>query len=103
MNTPVKSRRPDFKLGRFDPCFCNSGKRFKSCCGSKDPHRPPPYGVQVVDNFLTNEQCDEWVTRAEKKKRSWLEVVDLEKSTRDNIALKMDPRRITQKVELEEI
>lgn len=87
----------------MDPCFCNSGKRFKSCCGSKDPNRPPPYGVQVIHNFLTDEQCDDWVARAELKKRSWLEVVDSEKSSYDKIARKMDPGRVTQKVALEEM
>ncbi|MCF6225338.1 MAG: SEC-C domain-containing protein [Xanthomonadales bacterium] len=103
MVTPRKSRRPKFKLGRFDPCFCNSGKRFKSCCGSKDPHREPPYGVQVINNFLSDQQCDDWVTRAELKKRTWLDVVDSEKSSSDKVVRKMDPARVTQKVELEEM
>lgn len=103
MNTSVKSRRPSFKPGRFDPCFCNSGKRFKSCCGSKDPRRQPPYGVQVIHNFLSNQQCDDWVTRAELKKHTWLEVVDSENSSHDKVVRKMDPARVTQKVELEEM
>jgi len=103
MNETPKSRRPDFKPSRMDPCFCNSGKRFKSCCGSKDPNRQPPYGVQVIHNFLSNEQCDDWVTRAEQKNRSWLDVVDTEKSTHDKVVRKMDPARVTQKVELEEM
>lgn len=103
METSKKSRRPDFKPSRFDPCFCNSGKRFKSCCGSKDPHRQPPYGVQVIHNFLSDQHCDGWVARAELKKHSWLDVVDSEKSTHDKVVRKMDPARVTQKVELEEM
>jgi uncharacterized protein YchJ len=23
------------KLGRNDPCFCGSGKKFKKCCGAR--------------------------------------------------------------------
>jgi predicted 2-oxoglutarate/Fe(II)-dependent dioxygenase YbiX len=65
--------------------------------------RQPPYGVQIIHNFLSDEQCDNWVARAEKKNRSWLEVVDTENSTSDKIVLKPDPVRVTEKVELEEM
>ena len=30
---PVVHQAP--KLGRNDPCFCGSGKKFKKCCGSR--------------------------------------------------------------------
>lgn len=29
----VPDRRPSPKLGRNDPCFCGSGRKFKHCCG----------------------------------------------------------------------
>ncbi len=93
-------RRPNFNPQRLDPCFCNSGKRFKHCCGSKDPNRAPPYGVNVVHNFISSEQCDDWVRRAETKERETLKVVDVEKSSRTNIVSKLDPNRVTESVVL---
>jgi predicted 2-oxoglutarate/Fe(II)-dependent dioxygenase YbiX len=65
--------------------------------------RQPPHGVQIVRNFISDDQCDSWVAQAEKKNRSWLEVVDIKNSTRNEIVLKPDPVRVTEKVELEEL
>ena len=31
--TPNKIQAPNKKIGRNDPCFCGSGKKFKHCCG----------------------------------------------------------------------
>ena len=34
-NAPGKTvRRETPKLGRNDPCFCGSGKKYKKCCGA---------------------------------------------------------------------
>jgi preprotein translocase subunit SecA len=34
-HTPVQTlRRAGPKIGRNDPCICNSGKKFKKCCGA---------------------------------------------------------------------
>jgi uncharacterized protein len=33
---PAPARRSDAKVGRNDPCPCNSGKKFKLCCGAPD-------------------------------------------------------------------
>ena len=35
-DTPVKRKpiRNDKKVGRNDPCYCGSGKKFKNCCGA---------------------------------------------------------------------
>ena len=30
---PVEPIRSDGKVGRNDPCPCNSGKKYKQCCG----------------------------------------------------------------------
>jgi SWIM/SEC-C metal-binding protein len=34
MNIP-KPRTAEEKIGRNDPCPCNSGKKYKKCCGIK--------------------------------------------------------------------
>ena len=36
INEEIKRRTPikkDIKIGRNDPCPCNSGKKYKKCCG----------------------------------------------------------------------
>lgn len=33
--TPFRRETP--KLGRNDPCFCGSGRKFKKCHGALDP------------------------------------------------------------------
>ena len=65
--------------------------------------RQPPFGVYIVHNFLNDRQCNDWVAQAERKKHSWLQVVDTKNSTQDKIIQKPDPARVTQKVELEEL
>jgi SWIM/SEC-C metal-binding protein len=30
---PITPRRVEQKLGRNEPCFCGSGKKYKNCCG----------------------------------------------------------------------
>ena len=32
-NPPVEQRHVE-KIGRNDPCFCGSGKKYKKCCGA---------------------------------------------------------------------
>ena len=34
-NEPIRSNEP--KVGRNDPCFCGSGKKFKKCHGAGAP------------------------------------------------------------------
>ena len=41
---------PDIRPDPVDPCFCGSEKFFKSCCGSREEKRPPPFGVFVEEN-----------------------------------------------------
>lgn len=98
MSELPKFQRPGFNPKRLDPCFCKSGKRFKNCCGSKNPNRAPPYGVNVEHNFISSEQCDDWIQRAETKEREALKVVDVEKSTTETFVLKLDPNRVTESV-----
>ena len=42
-----------FPPPRNAPCFCGSGERFKRCCGNQSLDRAPPYGVQIVEGFLS--------------------------------------------------
>jgi len=31
---PTTFRRQKQKIGRNDPCYCGSGKKYKKCCGA---------------------------------------------------------------------
>ena len=33
LNPPKPISRSQLKIGRNDPCVCNSGKKYKKCCG----------------------------------------------------------------------
>lgn len=46
---------PQFRPARLGPCFCDSGKRFKDCCGSLAKDRAPPHGVHIVRDFIDAE------------------------------------------------
>ena len=51
---------PAFNPQPGQPCYCQSGRHFSECCGSKEPERNPPYGVHVIRGFLDADTCDEW-------------------------------------------
>lgn len=53
-----------FPPRRNDPCFCGSGERFKRCCGSRSPNRPP-YGIGIVEGFLPETECADLVRVAD--------------------------------------
>jgi uncharacterized protein len=36
--TPARVRATSSKIGRNDPCYCGSGKKYKRCCGSVTVH-----------------------------------------------------------------
>lgn len=54
-----------FPPGRNEPCFCGSGERFKRCCGSAEAGRAPPYGIGIVEDFLSARECRSLVGMAE--------------------------------------
>ncbi len=58
-------RDDSFPPGRNTPCFCGSGKRFKRCCGAQSAERSPPHGIDIVEDFLSREECRELVSMAE--------------------------------------
>jgi predicted 2-oxoglutarate/Fe(II)-dependent dioxygenase YbiX len=93
------SEKP-FPPGRRDPCFCGSGLRFKHCCGSFADDRQPPYGVHVIENFLSAGKCNKLVDIAAKRAATALRVVDPERSSANKTVFMRDPHRITERVEM---
>lgn len=52
-------------LSRNAPCFCGSGKKFRRCCGSLSADRPPPHGVNIIENFIPPDQCQDLISAFE--------------------------------------
>ena len=94
--------RADFPPGRSAPCFCNSGKRFKACCGKTDQPRSVPAGIGIVPEFLDASTCERMRQFAEASSAERLKVMDLERSTPDKVVRVLDDRRVTERVEISE-
>lgn len=93
---------PDFEPKRNEKCFCESGLRFKQCCGSAAPDRAPPHGIVVVENFLSPEQCSELVATANACENEPLQTVDIALSTPDEVVRTMHEGRVTELVKMGE-
>ena len=104
MTVQKKFKRPHFEPQGSDFCFCNRGKLFKDCCGSKAANRPPPAGVAIIHSFISEKICEDWVARAELKPREWMKVIDTKHNNKTGKINRIrDPGRVTEKIELEEM
>jgi len=83
---------------RTDPCFCGSGQRFRSCCGSLTHPRKPPHGIHIVPGFLSPEICRQWVQYFESQTREALGVHELDSSSPAGLSNRRISGRITDKV-----
>ena len=93
--------RQPFPPGRSEPCFCGSGRRFKHCCGSTDPGRSVPHGIEIVEDFLSPDECRDWVRFAASRPSERLRVIDWKADDPAN-ARKLDDARVTERVDLGE-
>lgn len=59
--------RAKFHPSRTDPCFCGSGQRFKSCCGSRAPDRPLPHGIGLIRDYLDADSRHRWLEVLERQ------------------------------------
>lgn len=55
-----------FPPGRNEPCFCQSGRRFKQCCGVRSRNRLRPFGIGITENFLTPAECRDVLSSADR-------------------------------------
>jgi predicted 2-oxoglutarate/Fe(II)-dependent dioxygenase YbiX len=85
---------------RTEVCFCGSGLRFKSCCGSIAADRRPPHGIQVVENFIDPDLCRRLTEFANASGGEPLKVVDPSATTTNNVVRMFDDRRVTEKVDV---
>ncbi len=94
----VLQDRP-FLPRRNDTCFCGSGARFKSCCGSKAANRKPPHGIVIVKNFIDAAECRLMTRFLLSRPRAPLGVYDQENSTSGDARFRRDPGRVTDYVD----
>ena len=94
--------RAPLSQGRNDPCFCGSGEKFRRCCGSVSPDRKPPHGIIIKENFLSREECAEWLTILEPLPGERLKVIDLENTSAEGTARTYDDSRVTERVQVAE-
>ena len=88
----------DYYPDHLDMCFCGSGDFFKSCCGSMEEKRPPPYGVFIFENYLSPKEVKELRDDLNEQPGEPLKVIDDEASTLDNVVTKLDDQRKTDRV-----
>lgn len=87
----------------FDPekmCYCPSGKMFGQCCGTTSSLRAMPSNLHVFNHFISKADCLRMIRYADKQRRSWLEIIDSEKSTEKMRVMRRDPARVTQSVDM---
>ncbi len=95
MDTDMKA-----EPGRNSACFCGSGLRFKQCCGSLTDDRPPPHGIHVIEDFLGVEECRRLSGYADTRGGEPLMVVDTAATTANKVVRRLDPARVTERVDL---
>ena len=95
----AQQQRPLFQLQRNDPCFCNSGLRFKSCCGSLSKPRLPPHGIHQHSAFLDSATCGNWVDYLEQQARRPLSINQTGTDGTETLKLQRDSGRVTDVVE----
>jgi len=96
----MSTERQPFNIARNDQCFCESGKRFKRCCGSLNTNRNTPHGIVIVDNFVSPEACLDILKAASTRSSERVKVFDQKKSTEEEIFKILDDSRVTERVEM---
>jgi predicted 2-oxoglutarate/Fe(II)-dependent dioxygenase YbiX len=91
--------RPEFKPRRLEPCFCESGLKFRHCCGKFADGRMPPHGVGILKELLSKDQCKEIVEYCTKRPYEALGVYQFEEGQDTRIELSGSNKRITDRVE----
>lgn len=96
-------QRPLFQQQRNDACFCGSGERFKSCCGSLARPRLPPHGVHLLPGFIPGSTCQQWIDYLEQQPRWPLSVNQTDRQESSGLRLQRDPGRVTDVVQQGEL
>ncbi len=94
--------RPTFAPQRLEPCFCGSGRRFRSCCGSLDADRDPPHGAFRQPGFLDRDTCRAWIEYLATRPGTALGVLGLDRDE-SRLVEQSTPTRVTDCVSAGEL
>ena len=61
--------------------------------------RPVPHGIEIVENFLSPDECRDWVRFAAARPSRRLRIIDW-KAADPSVARKLDDRRVTERVDM---
>ena len=61
-------------LDEGESCYCDSGKPFGDCCGSRAKDRPAPSGINIINNFIPHDECKKFVRFCERQKPAALKI-----------------------------
>ncbi|MFT4518625.1 MAG: putative 2-oxoglutarate/Fe(II)-dependent dioxygenase YbiX [Halioglobus sp.] len=98
----MSSALPPINFKRNNRCFCESGQRFKHCCGSTRPDRATPSGICIVEDFLSPSECQAIVAIAATLPSERLKIMDLEKTTAEKVVRRFDEHRVTERVQMQD-
>lgn len=90
----------DYVPDPIDMCFCGSEKFFKSCCGSREHSRKPPYGVFVFKNYLDAEKIQtlrDFADQCSGERVMVIERIPFSNETK----YVADERRVSEKVQID--
>lgn len=94
---------PKYHFQLNSACYCRSGKVFGQCCADTSEKRVRPHSIHIAHNYIPKSDCLRFLRKAERQKRTWLSIVDTERSGNGKTAFRRDPARVTQRVELREL
>ena len=98
MTTQQRHYVPSHPYKAGEQCYCQSGKTFESCCASTAADRAPPAHVNIVNNFISPQECKKSLRYLEKQTRTWLKVFRADQTGKSKQV--MDKDRKTQAVDI---
>lgn len=92
---------PSFSPSRNEPCFCGTGKKFKSCCGKNAPSRKPPHGIYLQKKAITLEANNRLLVTAEQAEKTWLTTGSVDPKSGE-VSYQRDSTRVTEFAQLDD-
>lgn len=85
----------------YEDCFCGSERIFIKCCGRETDKRPPPYGIHIIPDAISEQKVLRWRNLADNSYGERLKVIH-QSSTVNSMRLVEDDRRISELIDSRE-
>jgi hypothetical protein len=73
------------------PCYCGTGRSYATCCGDRS-HNRPPFGIDIMDEFLSPDECQAMLTLIASK------ATDPYKVRNPDGTITPDPTRVCERI-----